>query len=321
MTCTLCKLDRPKSECTLHYRAKSAKSCDRYKCKTCNALLWRIGGVLTGNDVLGAKFKEISPEQKQQFLRDNHTLMGTDLKAAIMEVCEYVETSTMAYSALGTGNWIDETDLRKKYESKPGVPENIMKNAKSFDCPISGRTLFEDVVYQTQSKAENTESIKRKLEISTESKRRGAKAKAAPVEKAKQELPEDGGGVGRPLSDKHLEQLQKTNAELERNSKKLDQYLKVCEVADIKDGIPPSLIAKGKTCSAETKVHSSAVALIIEEKNCQSFQELTATGKVTKSNLKEVLKKFSAAVKAASEEAGKKVTFKEDGTFEIVAAA
>ena len=43
-----------------------------------------------------------------------------------------------------------------------------------------------------------------------------------------------------------------------------------------------------------------------------------STGRDTKNNLKELLKKFGAAVKSASEDIGKKVTFKDDGTFEIV---
>ena len=313
MTCTLCKQDKPKHECTLHYRGKGANSCDRYKCKACNALLWRVGGVLKGNDVLDAKFKEIDAERKQEFLRANHELMGADLKAAIEQMCEYSETSTMAYSASGTGTWLDEADLRTKYKGKPGVAETIMRNTKSFVCPISGQVLYEDVAYQTQSKAENTESVKRRLEISTESKRKGAKSA---VEKPKQEARED--GDGKPLNEKHLEQLKKTSAELKLNSGKLEPYLKVCEVPDMQSGIPPSLIDKGRTCLAETKVYSSSVAVVMEEKTCQSFQEFMSTGRDTKNNLKELLKKFGAAVKSASEDIGKKVTFKDDGTFEIV---
>ena len=316
MTCTLCKQDKPKDECTLHYRGKGAHSCDRYKCKACNALLWRVGGILQGNDVLAAKYKDLSPEKKQLFLKENHELMGADLKAAIEQVCEYEQTSTMAYTALGPGAWLDEPDLRDKYKGKPGVADKIVKNTKSFMCPTSERVLYEDMNYQTQSKAENTESIKRRLEISTESKRKGAKQAA---QRPKQEPCEDSNGASKPLNEKQFEQLKKMITELEAHNKKLDQYLKVCEVPDIQNGIAPSLICKGKTCLAEIKVHISSMAVIIEEKSCESLQEQMAAFRDAKNDLKEVLKKFSTAIKSASEDVGKKVTFKEDGAFDIAA--
>ena len=60
----------------------------------------------------------------------------------------------------GTGEFLDEADLKDKYKSKPDRLQGIMVNGRRFACPVSNTVLIEDMQYKATTVVA-TRSVKR----------------------------------------------------------------------------------------------------------------------------------------------------------------
>ena len=89
-------------------------------------------------------WKDQTPDQRAEFFKDSHELVGGDLAAAIQVRVKEVRRTNFAQSFRGTGKFFDEDDLRDKYKNKPEQLANVLANAKAFQCPIRDVKLFEE---------------------------------------------------------------------------------------------------------------------------------------------------------------------------------
>ena len=171
--CPTCKQTKPKSECTIVAKARTSAGSDTYRCLQCNSLHNRIKRA-TGND---SEFKNAfqSLTDKEVFFKNNHELVGSALKAKILECSKLTSTTTHSNDFYGSGDYLDEFELEEQYAKRPEVVERIMKNSRSVECQITQRMMYEDVSYKSKSGCVTQFEGKRVLQISAESSRKGAK--------------------------------------------------------------------------------------------------------------------------------------------------
>ena len=171
--CPMCKQMKPESECTIVAKARSSTASDTYRCLQCNSLHNRIKRATGGDSEFKHAFQSLT--DKEAFFKNNHELIGSALKAKILQCSQLTSTTTHSDDFYGSGDYLDEIELKDKYAKRPEVAERIMKNSRSFECQITQRMMYEDVSYKSKSGCVTQFEGKRVLEISAESSRKGAK--------------------------------------------------------------------------------------------------------------------------------------------------
>ena len=125
-------------------------------------------------------------EKKAAWIKENHELMGENLKAKLQAVCTEEIQRSITISLQGNGTFLDSPDLADKYKNKPDQLANVRAKANSIICPTRGCRVYEDLRYESGFKDEATHTTKRKLDLSTEETVRAKKAKPPPkIPKAK----------------------------------------------------------------------------------------------------------------------------------------
>ena len=95
----------------------------------------------------------------QTFFQAAKTAMGNDLKLAILRTIEQKKTQSNKESFRGSGEYLDEDDLRAKYKDKPTQIANILANTRQYFCKIRGVTLFEIPEYTRDVEEYSAESV------------------------------------------------------------------------------------------------------------------------------------------------------------------
>jgi len=111
------------------------------------------------------QWDSLTKEQRQVFYSQWHGQVGIDLKAAISETMVEAmieskqETSTMAVT------WLDDFQLRKKYEGREEQLEKIKENADTMHCSTRDVTLWADPDYTSSevSKVDTERQRRREL--------------------------------------------------------------------------------------------------------------------------------------------------------------
>ena len=147
--CVLCRKDVLKAVSVCVVKAKKDTHHDVWNCKGCKRLKERINEFQRTNEYF-KMFHQISKEKKAEFFQKSHLLMGRDLSASLTDTIAQMQTESSELVFTGTGDWLDEADLRQKYESKPDVLERILKLAKTMDDAIKGK-LYQDTHFQSKS--------------------------------------------------------------------------------------------------------------------------------------------------------------------------
>ena len=136
------------------------------RCNECQSLKSRLYRQF--NKSGGAEkrqWESLTKEQRQVFYSQWHGQVGIDLKAAISELVveAYVEskqdTSTKAFK------WLDDYELKKKYEGREEQIKNIKENAESMECKVRGVTLYADPDYSSSEVATLETSRERRREL------------------------------------------------------------------------------------------------------------------------------------------------------------
>ena len=58
-------------------------------------------------------------DKKVAFIKENHELMGENLKAKLQAVCTEEIQRSITISLQGNGTFLDSPDLAEKYKNKP----------------------------------------------------------------------------------------------------------------------------------------------------------------------------------------------------------
>jgi len=179
--CVLCRNRAQKAVSVCVVKAKKDTHHDQWNCKSCKRLKERINEFQRTNEYF-KMFNQISKEKKAEFFQKSHLLMGRDLSASLTDTISQMQIESSELVFTGSGDWLDEADLRQKYESKPDVLERILKLAKTMDDAIKGK-LYQDTHFQ--SKSIDTQKFEKTRVLQTQQE---TAAKRAKVIKPKKRL-------------------------------------------------------------------------------------------------------------------------------------
>jgi len=159
-----------------------------FRCGKCNNLKSRVHRLLKENLSARHAFSVMSKEQKAAWYRDNHEFMGKELAASLNEIAKQITSTESKSMFKGSGLLLDHDDFAEKYKNKPAQLAAVLKNARSFYCPVRETTLFEDTAYNSESLEAETKLDIHEVAISQDRVQKKAKAEAAP-KPPKQDVP------------------------------------------------------------------------------------------------------------------------------------
>ena len=135
--CTFCGLDREPQEMQ-----------NGSRCMLCNATRMRISRL--GIDAVSyERFNSLAPIARHMFYKDNVDCLKAELKKKVYATIRLTVVDEETQGWVGTGDFLDEQEIRDKYPKNPLRAEMIIKNAKPFTCPISGVVLYEDMKFRS----------------------------------------------------------------------------------------------------------------------------------------------------------------------------
>jgi len=144
--CMLCEKEvaLPDAICTNKAMAKGDnKQKAIYRCNCCNALMSRIYRA-------NGKVNWVSKEARQEFFQMHSALAGEDLKKELECVTTQVEKDSIKDNDDADVIWLDDIDLKKKYEHKPAQLKALMETAETREHPSRKVKLYADVSFNTK---------------------------------------------------------------------------------------------------------------------------------------------------------------------------
>ena len=197
-------------------------------------------------------------EQRTKYYRENHHVMGPDLKAAIQE------TISESYSEKEMGAWIkdgkflDAVDMTKKFEGKPEQLKSVFANTKRIYCNVRNVLLYEDPEYMSKKRSSNESSKDSKREITS-----GRDMKPAKFQKVREE-----NGEPETLSKGQIKMLNdhvKTLAD--GPEKMLKDLLEEAGQEGIAALIAPPVLQKLQLAIASINAQRTSIELVVENKS------------------------------------------------------
>ena len=251
-----------------------------FRCGDCNSLKSRLQRLFQ-KSVIGTEFRALEKEKKQAFYRDNHEKMGADLTASVEEIVSRTVKHEESVLFQGTGEFIDEVDLRLKYTTKPGRAENIMKNTRTIYDNISETTLYEDMKYvsQVQQKDIVVDSHEQNLTQDRKLKRTGGEKKP----KAKKEA-EGAAAAETSIPPAQKVKLQKMVDAL--GASKLVVQDKLKEIALLSEYVSPAVVTKASALAHELDAVIASITLTLES-NAGDLAEIKEKSEDLKSQAKQ----------------------------------
>ena len=80
----------------------------------------------------------------------NYKSFRQDLKVAIEQDLTVESVDGFEVEFVGTGDFMDEADLREKYTSRAGRADEIIKNTNKIYCKNAEVELYEDMMYKSK---------------------------------------------------------------------------------------------------------------------------------------------------------------------------
>ena len=77
-------------------------------------------------------FFKVTGDRLEAFYKEHGHLRGEDLRSKVEEVVTDWKTQTTRFEFNQDAEYLDEDDIQKRYEHKPEVAENILRNGKRF---------------------------------------------------------------------------------------------------------------------------------------------------------------------------------------------
>jgi hypothetical protein len=282
--CIECKVNSGKSDGT------------SYRCPGCNSLKSRITRLSTkGGEQQAAAFKTLTKEEKLEFFAKNRTTMGDDLSAAVQDVISRVLQTTEETEFKGTGEFMDEDDIREKYAKKPKQADAIIKNSRSMFDTLREVQVYEDMKYS--SKVSQTEKMETSTGQSSTHDRyvKGKTQKKSTVPAIKQET----AGEAMDLSEAQIKTLGQLVADIVETNNLLDAEIVSIETKEVKEFMVQASIQQAEACGFKLKEFVASVGVAVDS-STGDFKELKSQHRELKTAGKEQVRRLKAQVKAAS---------------------
>ncbi len=155
----------------------------RGRCASCVALATRLSRMLStkGEDFCRA-WSQLTID-KDKFYANANTLFGKDLDKLLTQTLKEGVSHSNEIIFSGTGIFMDEVDLKKKYNNKPNRLTAILDKANRMVCSTTGIQLIEDMSYTREVK--DTHKRVESSSTKAETKRVVKKHKVVKAETAK----------------------------------------------------------------------------------------------------------------------------------------
>jgi len=210
-----------------------------------------------------------------------------------------MKTKTVTWE--GTGDWIDEEDVRDKFQNKPTQRDYILQNAKTYTNPSTNAKLYEVMTYKSHYKSEEKRTEERKRQLNGQQKIKGAKKikvtkKAAtegeePVDEPKVELPK--------FAAKRIETMLPKFQEL---TTQLANVITEAKAAELQPYIPKHVIEKADALESELATFIDLL-VDIQRDGCgkNNLKKVLATINLNKRKCDEMTEKLTSYVEDAEE--------------------
>jgi predicted nucleic acid-binding Zn ribbon protein len=240
-------------------------------------------------------FQELTREEKSKFFITNRKLMGEDLSVAVQEVITVKLTKKQEVEFKGTGEFLDEDDIRAKYAKKPKQAESIIQNSRSMFDPIRETTLYEDMNYN--SKVANSEVLE---DATGSSLTHDRHVKGKPVAKK-----EKGPGIKTEKIDEvnEFSDAQKTSlvqmvSEINEVKMHLDAELQNIQTNDVKEFMVAASVTLAEACGCKMKEFVASIGVVLDS-NSGDFKELKSQHRELKSDGKDQARRMKGQIKTA----------------------
>lgn len=210
-------------------------------------------------------FARKSAEEKTEFFRTKHELIGNDLKVAITDTITEEQEDETVDDMIASGHFIDKADLEKKFADKPDQLAAVLRNANTVMCPVREVQLWEDPDMRSSSTKRVKETQKRVLDISSN----GTIKKSGPPKKIKTETGVVAVEDEKKLSEKNKQILMKARGELEEMHKNEDELMAKIEAHEaMKNGVLQPMVATQKVLMAELLSEVAGLDMAISVGEC-----------------------------------------------------
>ena len=223
---------------------------DQRRCKKCHATSHRLSELVTQEGITKDHLKELSPEDRAEFMANAQDLCGKDLAKALTETVVYsrLRRETNLLNTKGQFKPLDEAEA--DYRHKPEAWENLKKNAPRMRHKYTLEELIWCPQYEMSNFLEDisTESRQRQVESETKVKR----ARIAKVEKpadASTDEPNSGRNLLRqaPIPEGQLKRLVASFTKMQQLQLSMSALLVEAEQDAVKDNIPPKTLTEAKS--------------------------------------------------------------------------
>ena len=163
--------------------------------------------------------------------------------------------------------WLDEIDLKDKYNNKPEQLKNIMETADTMVHPLRKATLYEDFDFvRTEREGHQILSEGRK-EQSQETKAKKAKVKKEPADQQLAPPAHAPNEVSKfkPLTDKQKGIVTRKQSVLQQKSVTLEASIKKAKDTKYVDYIPSKVVAAAESDYHGLTATINSVAMALEE--------------------------------------------------------
>lgn len=148
--CCTCHKPIDKDNSLVIVRAGVKSSNEIRRCRACHSMRSAIERLKRNHGSLVKDFTSADGDRISSFYRENPHLRGEDLRKRLEEIVQDWKISITRYEFNQEADFVEESDLRAKYADKPEIAENILKNSRSFFCPIKKVILYADPKYQAK---------------------------------------------------------------------------------------------------------------------------------------------------------------------------
>ena len=239
---------------------------------------------------------------KQQFMADAREVMPKDLAKLVDQYLEELFLAEDEVAMVGTGEFLDEDDLKEKYAKKPQRLAAILKNAKRMWCNISECELIEDMKYQSKES-----SIRKRITMSGIKTEAQEKVKRVKVQKETPAEPAsvDGEAKLQDISPAQLTKISKWIEQVDKIVKELAGFVKTIEGAKWAEHLPQYVKLKLEAVIVSALASRATLAnLTNTKKTAAKISTIAKTIKDLQAEAKEAKRKYLLQMNEAKLAAG-----------------
>jgi hypothetical protein len=240
-------------------------------------------------------FKDLTKEERTQFFITNRKAMGEELSVAVQEVITVSLTKKQEIEFKGTGEFMDEDDIRAKYAKKPKQADSIIQNSRSMYDSIRETTLYEDMKYA--SKIAKSEVLDNTTQQTLTHDRYVKGKPAAKKEKGVAIKTETVEEVSE-LSEAQKTSLVQMVSEITELKGHLDVELQNIHTNEVKEFMVAASVTLAEACGFKMKEFVAGIGVVLDS-NSGDFKDLKSQHQKLKSGGKDQARRLKGQIKAA----------------------